>query len=106
MILLRLAGIQVETCADPRAAIEMARQGNYDLILCDLCMPGITGLSLLPRLRQAAPTADVVVMSALAEQDWKGRALAQGAVGFLQKPFDRDALTACLKSLLKAHAHA
>ena len=50
--------------ADGEAAIEQARSLNPDLVLLDLSMPGMNGLEALPRLREAAPNTEVVVLTA------------------------------------------
>ena len=54
----------VGDAADGEAAIQQARDLRPDLVLLDLSMPGMSGLDALPRLREAAPNAEVVVLTA------------------------------------------
>lgn len=106
MLRLRLWRIEVDTCEDPAHAVEMVKSAAFDLILCDVCMPCITGLELLPALREAAPSACIVMMSG---DPWdktvQARAATHGVTTFLPKPFDRQAVTTGLKALLNQYHH-
>ena len=104
MLRIRLQPVQIDTCHGSALALTTVRQGRYDVILCDLWMPGIDGLELLPHLRQAAPEAIILMMSAVLDDRVKERAVAGGAMGFLVKPFDRDGLTMTLKQVLQQHS--
>ncbi len=75
--------------------------GTLDVILCDVCMPQTNGLELLPRLRAIGGGASILMMSATLNRSVRNRALADGAMGIVAKPFDRDALTVTLKQALK-----
>jgi CheY-like chemotaxis protein len=100
MLTIRLGSVHVETCRHPALAVGMVRQRRYDLILCDVSMPDINGLALLPLLRDSAPDAAIVMMSAVADKGVQDKACLDRATAFLTKPFDRDRLTATLKHLL------
>lgn len=58
---------------------------DTDLILLDLALPGVDGMTGLPRLREAAPTVPIMVLSATADQNTVRNALNYGAVGYLHK---------------------
>jgi DNA-binding NtrC family response regulator len=103
MLTIRLEPVHVETCPRSAFAVRMVQQGRYDVILCDVWMPEINGLDLLPRLREAAPNAPILMMSAALSPSVRNRAFADGATGFLSKPFDRDALTMEIKQILENH---
>jgi DNA-binding NtrC family response regulator len=103
MLTIRLQPVHVETCPGSALAVRMVQLGRYDIILCDVWMPKINGLDLLPKLREAAPEASILMMSAALSPSVRNRAFADGATGFLPKPFDRDALTMELKQILKNH---
>jgi DNA-binding NtrC family response regulator len=103
MLTIRLEPVHVETCLRSAFAVRMVQQGRYDVILCDVWMPEINGLDLLPRLREAAPDASILMMSAALSASVRNRAFADGATGFLSKPFDRDALTMEIKQILENH---
>lgn len=101
MLRLRLWRVRIDTCDHPTKAVTLVQQGNYDLILCDVHMPQITGIVLLPELRQAAPDASIVMMSGVVDDSLRSAAFAYGATMWVAKPFDRQALTITLKQVLK-----
>src|SRR3569832_2000698 len=63
MVSIRLQPVQVDLCRNPEFAVMMVQRGQHDVILCDVSMPTINGLDLLPRLRKAAPAASILLMS-------------------------------------------
>jgi DNA-binding NarL/FixJ family response regulator len=71
--------------ADGAEAVECARRIQPDLILLDLSMPGIDGLSALPQLREAAPECEVVVLTASGTEENLLGAIRGGAAGYLLK---------------------
>ena len=102
MLKIRLQDVQIDTCCDPVLAVGMARQHDYDLILCDVCMPVISGLELLPKLRYERPNVAIIAMSGVADQPLNDAALSYGATAFLAKPFEREVLTTVIKAALAA----
>jgi CheY-like chemotaxis protein len=103
MLRIRLQSVHVDLCHGSAFAVRMLQHGQYDVILCDVNMPNTNGLELLPRLRKANADASILMMSATLDYSISNRALADGATGFVSKPFDRDALTMTLKQALKRH---
>jgi DNA-binding NarL/FixJ family response regulator len=75
----------VGQAADAEEAVEAARRLLPRLILLDLAMPGVHGLEALPRLRGAAPDAEVVVLTASGTDDDLIGAIRGGAAGYLLK---------------------
>jgi DNA-binding NarL/FixJ family response regulator len=71
--------------ADGEEAIELARRLQPELVLLDLSMPGMDGLQALPRLREAAPACEVVVLTASGTEDNLLGAIRGGAAGYLLK---------------------
>lgn len=71
--------------ADGEEAIRVVREENPDILVLDLRMPGLGGLDALPRLREAAPSTQIVVLSALPESEMGRQAIAAGADGYLEK---------------------
>lgn len=78
---------------------------SISFALCDVSMPTMNGLELLPSLRRAAPAASILMMSAVGDRSVRNRALAGGATGFVAKPFDRETLTMTLKQALQHHRY-
>jgi DNA-binding NarL/FixJ family response regulator len=84
--LLQQHGFEVAgEAADGEEAIVRAIELQPDLILLDLSMPGLDGLTALPRLREAAPDCEVVVLTASGTEDNLLAAIRGGAAGYLLK---------------------
>ncbi|KQX49519.1 MULTISPECIES: response regulator transcription factor [unclassified Streptomyces] len=75
----------VGEAADGREAVEAARAHAADVVLLDIQMPVLDGLSALPELRRAAPAARVIVLTTFGERENVLRALEHGGAGFLLK---------------------
>ncbi|WP_329280694.1 response regulator transcription factor [Streptomyces sp. NBC_00691] len=75
----------VAEAANGREAVEAARAHAADVVLLDIQMPVLDGLSALPELRRAAPTARVIVLTTFGERDNVLRTLEHGGAGFLLK---------------------
>lgn len=58
------------------------------LILSDINMPGMTGLEMLPRVKQMRPDVPVIMITAYGDPETKRKAIASGATGLLTKPID------------------
>lgn len=85
-------GVQVVAeAADGREAVALARQYEPDLIVLDLAMPVLDGVSALPLLREAAPRSRIVVLSAIPRERDPG-ALALGAAAYVEKTIATDRL--------------
>jgi CheY-like chemotaxis protein len=91
---LRAQGHRVLTASDGLAALETLAVERVDLVVTDLCMPGLDGFSLLRALREDPLTADtpVVVLSALSGGEPIERSLALGASAYLVKPLETASL--------------
>ena len=75
----------VGAAADGEEAIGLARRLQPQLVLLDLSMPGLSGLDALPRLREAAPGCEVVVLTASGTEENLLSAIRGGAAGYLLK---------------------
>ncbi len=92
------------TCADRAdAAWDLLCRSEFDAVVTDVKMPGMSGLDLLCRIRQSDDTRDlpVVVLTGLADHDLKRKALELGASDLFNKPVDRGELAARLQSALE-----
>lgn len=97
----RLAGHEATVCDNPVRALEMAKEQNFDLIFSDVVMPGMDGLKLLEKLREAGVTAPVVMMSGQAHIEMAVKATKLGALDFLEKPLSTDKLLLTLQNALE-----
>jgi two-component system nitrogen regulation response regulator GlnG len=87
----RGAGYEVNAVKDGTAALREVEGEPFDLILLDVRMPGIDGLSLLKQVREKRPDAQVVIMTAHGTMETAVAAMQAGAYDYLAKPFDLDA---------------
>ena len=86
----RGAGYHVTAVKDGTAALREAEAEVFDLVLLDVRMPGIDGLSLLDALKERRPDAHVVIMTAHGTMQTAVQAMQKGAYDYLAKPFDLD----------------
>jgi len=88
-----------------QAALRLAKSEQPDLILLDVMMPDMSGVSVCEQLKADPETADipVILVTALADRDSKMAGLLRGADDFLSKPVDEVTLLARVRSLLRAH---
>jgi len=80
-------GYEIDTAPTAEDGITKAGAGDYDLILHDIKLPGMSGLEALPHLADAAPGVDVIVMTGYASKDSGVQAMQHGAYDYFTKPF-------------------
>jgi len=103
--LLAQGGFEVVgEAADGSEAIDLAQRLQPDLVLLDLSMPGLDGLSALPMLRAAAPGCEVVVLTASGTEENLLSAIRGGAAGYLLKSEPPDRIVAFLRGVAKGEA--
>jgi len=103
--LLRQHGFDVVgEAADGEEAISSAESLQPDLILLDLSMPGLDGLSALPRLREAAPHCEVVVLTASGTEENLLGAIRGGAAGYLLKSEPPERIVDFLRGVANGEA--
>ncbi len=79
-------GHEVTVCPDGVAAVKALEKGTYDVALLDIKMPGLTGIEVLAKVRQASPETQVIIMTGHATVDTAVQALRLGAFDYLTKP--------------------
>lgn len=82
----------VGEAADGEEALEMALSSRPDIILTDVRMPFMDGLTLMERLRSKMPKCGFIVLSGHNEFEYARQAIRQGAFAYLLKPIDRQEL--------------
>jgi DNA-binding response OmpR family regulator len=98
---LRAQGWEVDAAADGAEGLRMATTERYDLVILDLLMPGLDGVSVLGRLLERKPSQAVIVLSALGDPVSKVKCLELGADDYLAKPFSLDELLARVRARLR-----
>jgi two-component system, OmpR family, response regulator MprA len=97
---LEAAGFEVRTAPDGLSGLEAVKDWDPSLILLDVMMPKVDGISLLPRLRSLTQ-APIFVLSAKGETGDKVLGLERGADQYLAKPFETPELIARIRSALR-----
>ena len=95
-------GYIVDGTEDGHDGLARALSGACDLVILDLMLPGIDGLTLLRELHARAPELPVVILSARSELSTKLRSFELGAVDYLPKPFSLDELLARVRVQLRS----
>src|SRR5262249_12791233 len=84
------AGHNVVEAADGAAALALINKQAFDVVICDVRLPKVDGLTLIRRLHTDLPTTTVIVMTAYARVADAIAALRAGAYAYVTKPFDAD----------------
>ena len=102
--LVRSLGYATETFASAEEFLRSNRIDDTACLITDLQMPGMSGLELQKRLRARGCSLPIIFMTAFPEARARAQALAAGALGFLSKPVDDEALVAYLGDALSGIA--
>jgi FixJ family two-component response regulator len=103
---LETAGMKVSVFFSAHDCLAALPRQACDLILTDLCMEGMDGLSLLREIRHRFPWLQVIIVSAYGDIPLAVAALRAGAVTFLEKPLDRQELLTAVEMALGADAQS
>ncbi|HYL98466.1 MAG TPA: response regulator [Blastocatellia bacterium] len=89
-LLVSCLGSTYICCAADNAeqAIERLESNEFDLVVTDITMPGISGLELCKILGESHPSTPVLIISGLRGESYRDQAIRLGARGFIEKPFD------------------
>jgi two-component system copper resistance phosphate regulon response regulator CusR len=98
---LRDQRFAVDVSNDGQTGLEMAESCNYDLIVLDLMLPGLSGLEVIKRIRRRGSQVPVLVLTARAGTAEKVENFEAGADDYLTKPFAFDELLVRVKALLR-----
>ncbi|MCI7657006.1 response regulator transcription factor [Anaerotignum sp.] len=101
---LRYEGYDVTVCHDGREGLQMVTDDNFDMILLDLMLPGLTGIEICRRVRKFS-NIPIIMLTAKDETMDKVAGLDSGADDYLTKPFAIEELLARMRVAFK-HAHA
>ena len=102
VLTLQFNGFDVTPAEDGAEAVELAPQGNYDLILMDVRMPRMTGYEACKHLKANEVTRDipVIFLSAKGQEAEIDTGLKAGAADYILKPFAPDKLIRTIKKVL------
>lgn len=84
----------VGQASDGKAAFPVIRDTQPDLVICDIRMPGLTGLELIEKVNsELTPVPKFIMLSGYNDFAYARRAMQSGAIGYMTKPLDQDELT-------------
>jgi DNA-binding response OmpR family regulator len=101
---LTAEGLDVDEIGDGRGGLARALTEDYDLVILDLLLPELDGLSVLRTLHTKRPALPVLILSARSDLPTKLRGFELGATDYLAKPFSFDELLARVRVQLKRKA--
>jgi FixJ family two-component response regulator len=100
--LLRANGFAVATFLSAAQFLASREQYHTALLILDVCMPGMGGLELFRRLKREDRAIPTLFITGHGTQQDRAEALAEGAIGYLSKPFTEDALLAVIRQVIRA----
>lgn len=98
--ILEYEGYKVDEAEDGQKAYEMAKEGEYDVILCDIKMPKIDGLEVLDKLKKESNEAQIIMISGHGTLETAVDAVKKGAYDFISKPPDLNRLLITVRNAL------
>ena len=96
-------GYESEVAEDAQTAKRLMNQRRFDVVVCDIRMPGWDGIWLIDRLATEHPDATIIVATGVAEMP-PAVTLRPNVEAYLVKPFDRHAMKATISQVLKTRA--
>jgi two-component system, NarL family, invasion response regulator UvrY len=91
---------EIEECANTEELLQKAIDGNWDVIISDISMPGRSGLDALQQIRVAHPRLPVLILSMHPEEQYAIRALKAGASGYCSKELAQEELVNAVRKVL------
>ena len=99
---LETGGYEVLHAGDGAEAVDMYGQLRPDLVLMDIILPQLDGFTAISQIRAIDPQARIVVVTGLADDSARARAVEAGAVGFVTKPISLGDFMGAVRSALLA----
>jgi len=97
---LKSLGCEVSSFANAKDCLEQLAERDCNLLITDVRMPGMDGLTLLNKARRVAPWVSVMVITGYGDVPMAVKAMKSGAVDFIEKPLDRDVFLHKIKAVL------
>ncbi|MGQ9731106.1 MAG: response regulator [Candidatus Zipacnadales bacterium] len=98
---LSAEGYACQVAIDGEEGCRFLQEGPYDLVICDIMMPGLSGLEFLSFIKRTCPQTAVVLVTALDDRQIAASAFKRGAHGYLFKPLCRDGVIQAASHALK-----
>ena len=101
LLLEEFSSAVIEEAADAEELVKKVFNKVWDVVICDLSMPGRSGLDALKQIKQASLEVPVLIMSMYPAEQYAFRVLKAGAYGFLSKDSIHDELIAAVQTVLR-----
>ena len=101
---LEKSGFEVETFEDPAEAMARIAEVGFDIVVSDIRMRGLDGLTLLDRVRATGRPTKVILITGHATDELAREALMRGAFAFIAKPFKTEQVRAMIEAAARALA--
>lgn len=88
------------TTADPVEALELTRQGGFDIVITDLKMPALDGIELLDAVAHVDEDIPVIIITAYGSVETALEAMGRGAFDFIRKPFRKEQMLSAVNGAL------
>jgi CheY-like chemotaxis protein/chemotaxis protein CheY-P-specific phosphatase CheC len=100
-ILLKKEGFHVEEAASGEEALEKLRTNRYDIVISDIMMPELDGITLLKKIKELDRKIDVILITAYANLDRAIQSLRHGASDFIQKPYENQDIIRAVSKIME-----
>ena len=101
MILREKTAYEITTTNNPIEAVELAKQGGFDLVISDLKMPGLDGLEVIDAVKKVDEDTPVIIITAFASVESASEAIQKGGFDFITKPFRKEQILFTIDKALK-----
>ena len=91
---------EVDMAEDGHVGLQMLNDKNYDIVLCDIKMPGIDGMEVLDQIKNSLIDAQVIMITGHGSVDTAVEAIKKGAYDFIEKPLDLNRLMITLRNAM------
>jgi len=89
---LRVRGLTVDTATSGEAALELVKEKDFDAVLLDLSMPGMSGTEVLREMKKMKPALQVIILTGQGSIEATVEVMKEGAMDFMEKPVDINKL--------------
>jgi len=94
-------GFDVACAPDGETAVRLAKEKPFDLVVCDIMMPGMDGLSVLETIKKFSPTTEVIMATGFATLETAVESMKKGAYDYVTKPYTVNNLCAIMEKALE-----
>jgi len=101
--LLTQEGYEIVTAGNGLDALDIVREGDVDLVVTDMTMPGMSGMELLEACKKIKPEMPVVMMTAYGTIEMAVEAMTKQACDYITKPFQNERLKLTIRKALESH---